>query len=324
MASKSTAAAQGFIATEEATAAENESIAIPIDQLKFSKVELRTLIPPESDYTLPVGMFLDGERLHRFTLHEYTGEMELAIGRLIRSSPGKLVKILKEFLPMVIKDIGGYPLKDLAARTGAGSAPRLIEGMFLGDVLMMVLAIRHHYQGTDIAITAKCPQCGTKNEDSPAKGRPYHDLGTVEVTIVEHLKQKLVAEVTLEDGIKVFDQICKKLHLQPLRFFEIEKLAKPDNFDPEDFTMVYTMVRGIPESEEYREVRGQVIDQEMYVELLGSKADKRIMQRALRKLQPGPDMAIALDCFRCQNEWQEALSWGDLRGFLYFIADPTE
>jgi len=293
-----------------------EEESVRLEEIKFQEVELLNL-----EGNLPIGLFLDGERLNKVTLHPYSTKHDRILGQLLKGTRNRLIPALAQFLPQVIKEIGGYPFTDIAKKMSS-SPTRVIENMFLGDVLTIVLMVRQEAQGADIAMAATCPNCGTKNEDNPEKGRPYHNLESVIVKTLPNLNKKLVVEVTLEDGLDIFEDHITKILMQPLKLYHAEKIAKTDSGEPEDISMIYAMVVGIPESEAFRNAKGTVFNDDLYDQL--SRNDLKIVRRALKVLQPGPAMSIEMDCYNCGHEWEETLGWGRLREFLYIAPDSPE
>lgn len=288
--------------------------AISLDSLKFKNYTLEEL-----GKTLPVGIFHKGERLREFTLNPYVTRYDRVLGQLLKGTRNKLVQVLGNFLPEIIHDIGGYNVQELASSQSL-SGPRFIQNMALGDILTILLNARKEAQGDDIAISSVCPNCGTKNDDNPDKGRPYHDISTIDIASVENnfSSKKLIVEVELHDGLTIFEEKIKKIQMQPLRLYHAESIAKAEGV-PEDMSMLYAMVCAIPESEAYSNVRGQVFSDELYDKL--TMKDLAILRKAMKVIQPGPKMQIEMECYNCGHEWEEMVSWGNLRQFLYVPAD---
>lgn len=288
--------------------------AIPLEKFKFDEIELENV-----GNTLPIGLFVDGEWLNTFSLHPYKTGHDRILGQLLKANRNKLVPVIGNFFPRVVAEIGGYPIDTLAEKMGT-SPNRVFEGMVLGDILSLILAIRLQAQGWEIAMTGVCPNCNTKNEDNPDTG--CHDLRTTKVKLLRNLNQKPIVEVVLKNGIDIGEEEpIKRVLMQPLKLHQAEKIAK-SNSTPEDLTMLYSMISAIPDVESYRNVRGQVFCDELYDEL--TKDDLSILRKALRSLQPGPNMEIEMACRACGYEWQEGLQWGRLREFLYLAADSAE
>lgn len=323
----------GFGASAIAPADDSTSTlsAIPLADLKIEEIELHDL-----GNTLPVGIICGDECLKDFTLNPYSADYEIALGRLVEANTdreGNLkdpVKVIKEFLPLVINTIGGQPLKDLA-RNLSTSTSRLIEGMYWGDVTTLFLALRLQAQGFEIAMAAKCPKCGTLAEDNPKKGRSYHDLSSVTIKVIRDLTQKPLIELTLPEGFKIFEDTITRLWLEPLKLYQFDRLLKSTSGNPKDMDQIYQMVVGIPDSEAYRNVRGQVFDESIYRALCSSpngrvSPNKNALYKAVNKIQPGPAMWIEMDCVNpmCKNAWEQPLPWLSFREFLYFSADSDD
>lgn len=304
---------------------------LPFENLLFSRVELRDL-----GLTLPIGIFSNSDRFQEFTLHPYNGDIELLLGRLVESNSDREgnvkepIRILKEFLPHVINTIGGQPLPDLA-RSLSLSSQRLIEGMYFADVMTLLLAIRLQAQGSEIAMAANCPKCNTLSADNPDKGRGFHDLGSVEVKVMLDLHQKPVFELALPEPFSLFEDTITRLWVEPLKLYQLDRLLKSTTGNPGDLDQIYQMVSGIPESQTYRNVRGQVFNNSIYQALCVSRSggvskNKSVLYKAIGKLQAGPVMEVSMDCAnpRCRWEWKQGLPWMMFRQFLYFPAEATE
>ncbi|NJR24969.1 MAG: hypothetical protein HC786_23810 [Richelia sp. CSU_2_1] len=190
---------------------------IPIEDVFLDDVPFSEL-----GENLPTGLFFEGQRLRSYTLHPYTGEMEVSLERLFQTrkqGADKVYSTLRQFLPRAIKDIGGLPLERFDS-----DPRRTIDRMDLGDIFSIVLGIRYAYQGKgDIAITGQCPRCDTVNEDRGDDSQPYHDLGTVSVKCYRHLPQEPLFDIVLKDGFTVTGEHILKLRMRPLRFYQLKK-----------------------------------------------------------------------------------------------------
>jgi len=305
--------ASAAVATEAAQ--EFSADFIPLEDLKFEEAEISQL-----GTQLPVGLYLEGEHLNDCVLRPYKTGHDRILGQYLKMNRQNLIKVLSLFLPEVVSSIGGYTLNQLAEKM-AVSPGRIFEGMVLGDVLSIVLRLRMQAQGDDIAISAVCPNCGTKNEDGPERG--YHQVGTTMVKYLPSLSRRLIVGVQLKDGLKIGPDLVKLILMKPLRLFQAGKIGKSNVSTPEDIAMLYEMICGLPESEYYRNTRGSMLfGPELYDEL--SAEDLRILRNAIKKLQPGPEMTIDMECFMCGHEWQEGLSWGRIREFLYYSDTAAE
>ena len=288
---------------------------IPIDE-----VQLTTITFSELGENLPTGIFHEGERLYSYTLTPFTGELEMGLEDLFNSrkqGADKIYSTLRQFLPRAIKDIGGVPLHKLDS-----DSRRLIDRMDLGDVFSMLLSIRcQHHDSSDIAISAQCPNCNTVNADREGE---YHDLNTVDIKCYQHLPREPLFDIVLEDGFTVTQEKITKLRMRPLRFYQLKTMGDPNNGKFPNLSLVSGMMHSFPDSAHYKEPKGDFFDRTLYARLVDSPRDKDKVFKALRKLQPGPVMSIAMDCINCGYKWKEALSWSQLPSFLYGTIDPIE
>lgn len=305
-----TESGQGF-ADEDKSAdyVDNENNTIPLESLRIKTIQLREL-----GDTLPVGINLNGVRLTDFKIRPFRAEYDRILGQMLKRNGRKLISVMSDFLPEIIDGIGGYGIKELASKLET-SPKKLIENMPLGDVLTLILGARSASQGSQIAMSATCPRCNTKNDDDPEAGE-YHDLSSIEIDCVENdfSGNKLIVEVTLKDGLKVFDDKIMKIWMQPIRLYHAELIGKA-NKNADDVSMLYSMVCGMPECSAYHNTRGQMFGDELYNEL--SREDLAILRKAMKVIQPGPKMQIEMECFNCGFEWEESVNWGNLREFLY-------
>lgn len=326
------ARSSGFVAPAPAEEVETTGSAIPLDTLKFVKVELGDL-----GNELPVGVFLpDGQRLRDFSLQPYAGNQEIILGRLVDAntdSNGNLkdpMKVLKEFLPHVIASIGGYSVEDLAKQMSA-SKSEFFGRMYMGDVTTLMLAVRLQSQGWEFAMTGKCPECGTITSDDPAKGRPYHDLSTLQVKTLPTLTQKPIFELTLVESFSLYADEITRLWLEPLKLNQFDKLLKSTSGNPKDLDQIKEMVCGIPESSVLANQKGKFFDEELYSLLCQGRdgrvsKNKDLLYKAVGKMLPGPLMQAEMDCKnpRCKNHWEAGIPWISFREFLYFSASTSD
>ncbi len=295
--------------TSDATASE----AIPFEQLQIKDFQLQD-IPRK----LPVGFFVNGERLQHFELKPYTTEHDLLLGR--RSNEDTHLT-LKRFLPTIVQSIGGYSVPDLAKELST-TQELLFERANFGDALAIVLNIRLETVGTDVALTDQCPRCNTKNEDNTEKG--FHDLGQVDISVAMGLNQPLVVAVTLQDGFSVFDQQVKTVLFKPFRLFQMaHKDLRTAGEDRAEVLMMYQMICGMPEVPEYEGVHTNLFDDGTYRQL--TLRDRDILLKAARSLiKLGPRLIMETTCEACRWEWKTLLPWRFLRGFLSEPADSAE
>lgn len=289
--------------------------AISLSSLKVTTVPLDQL-----GANLPIGVFLQGDRLSTFKLKPYKGKYDRILGEVLSRPKINLSDALQDFLPQILDEIGSIPIGDLAKKMSL-SVSRLCSGLYLGDVLTILLAIRKAAQGSLIKMSGTCPACGTLNEDKGTPSSPFHDIVGLEVKVLENLTSAPIFEVLLQDGLQVGSDTVRCIHMQPLRLHQFQALTKPGASAAYDIAMLYEMVTAIPESEYYREARGKIFSDELYDEL--TMGDLEILRDAMDKLQLTPDLEAEMACRNCGNQWEAALPWGQLRQFLFVTPKPA-
>ena len=143
----------------------------------------QTLELSELGQYLPLGIWTpDGERLRDFTLARFVGHHELILGELEdanRDRPDKYNRIFTQFLPEILLEIGGYPLKDLAALLQT-SVSKLLASIYVADVLVILLNIKCTGISPLVPLTGECP-CEEKFKIRGGENTQAHDMSTVEV-----------------------------------------------------------------------------------------------------------------------------------------------
>lgn len=294
---------------------EGVSNAIAVDDLKIKRVELQ-------DYPLilPHGFFVGGERIRQFAFKPYDSGFDLQLSTLYSNPKADVKRILGEFLPKYVDKIGNYTVPEIAKELSL-TPQRLFETMPLADALTIVAngrlaTLTSSNLSADVSIRDQCPQCTAKYESDPDKGKPYHDIGTIELGIIPQLTDKLVIEVTLDKGIKVGDSLCKTVRLRPLRLYQLKKLGEFPK-GKMNIGMMYLQVKEIPEAEILEGVSGQIMDDDLFA-TIDSLGDRNKLMDASRLLQTiGPDMNVSVTCDNCGWEWDSAVSWGHLPSFLF-------
>jgi len=302
MAQKSSAA----VAAETSQEPVSASGTIPFETLKVQKVNLE-----DFPNRLPIGIFAFGERLQELEFHPYTTEHDIL---LTRKGNEDLKDTMGRFLPEIIKTIGGHSLNDIARELGQGSPKKLVERMYLADVLTTVLNIRLATVGEDVAIRDKCPNCSTKIEDNDENG--YHDLGTVEMGIIPLLEEKPIFEINLEKGFRVANDTATTIHVEPFKLFQMSKLKGTPQKQIMR-RMMYEMVCGIPDIPAFAGIKSGLFSDNEYAALGKNLDDRdRLNEAAETLLSVGPRMSINLICDACSFEYSSALPWQDVDNFL--------
>lgn len=317
----STKAQSGFT-DEQGTGFDQPTI--PIEEVQLATCQLH-----EMGEELPVGVFdSDGNRNKDFQLLEFSGEHEIAIEKLFNvNTPGiqKVTNAMREIIPLTVKSIGGKKLTDY------NSDPRaLVDNMFLGDAMMLLLSIRANYRdgSREIAMSARCDRCGTQNSDQGTFDQPYHDLGTVPVKYYPELAGKPLFEVTLPKGFDWGkDTHITKMVLTPMKVRHLKQMSGGSSSGGKMFdslNALSSLTVALPESPLYSKVRGRFVDESMYKRLISDRGNKATVEEAMEKLYPGPIMAIDFDCYNCGHHWKESVPWAMLPTFLYGVTRPVQ
>jgi hypothetical protein len=319
--------------------AEWDAKCIPIEDLSYEKSSIRD-VPIGEMPELPIGIFIknkssadgngaegdeiseDFERLRTFTVHPDVGSGEFvnALGKL--ESKGmrdakKVVNAISRFLavghekcPPAIQTIGGMPLTEAARRYG-NSAQRLIEDMYLADVVTMMIGVRLAARGRDYYATMGCP---VRNCKRTCKEQCSMDV--LKIRGFRELKHKPVIRVELPHGIPDGKGIVKKVYFSPLKFHQLDIFFK-QNIQPRE--MLEHVIVGIPESRVYGIKAGNPFCEDLFRKLEKTGEDQRILISALQKIKPGPDAQFKFSCDCGDEEVTYPLPWSlQPQEFLFF------
>ena len=314
MPSSNNTTAQGFTQTElEIDEPNFESLknAIKLENLKFREVELGEFLGQ-----FCVGITLEEEQLTTFSLVPPTTKLDRALGSLLSANANKLISVLPQYLPELIDTVGGYSFKDLAKKLST-SPSQLVQGMAMGDLLLLILNARIKARDGDGAIemAVKCINCGHLNKDTPDS---CHDLKTISVKVPPKHEGKFIVEVNLSDGFRVGKDLVTKVYMEPLKLYQVKKITDPTPGSPEDITALTYLITEIPEAEDYQKIKGRKFSVDDYDNL--TLRDAKILKKAVQELvpgMPGPAINLEMICSNCGNEWEAAPAWADLRNFLF-------
>jgi hypothetical protein len=307
---------------------EEPSGCFDIETFEFAEAEFSELTN-----TLPLGMFVDGEHLRSIQLvNRLTTKIELEVETIMKRHKRNLLEAAPHFLGKFIKSIGNYSLPAIQEKMGCSSIDRIFSGMYFCDVLHLILAVRTTTSGSEIFLQSKCPNCGGDNSDDQATGG--HHLDTINVKYLDReLTEPLGFLVKLKDGLPDADaqdadgnfvpKYSKQFILQPYKWAQARKVLGGKKTDkstahlPEDIVMLCQMVKKIPDSILYGNVRGEVFNVNLYTEI--TLKDAAILKKAIQKLQPGPEILVDIECIHCSHEYQESLPWANIRAFLFDV-----
>jgi hypothetical protein len=236
---------------------------------------------------LPLGIFLNGDRLQEYTLKPYIGHHDVLLGRLEdenRENPDRLVRIYSQFLPQIVETIDGWPLAEVANKLNT-SPPRLFQGMYLADILSLLLNIRCKGTGSEIAIPCTCPYCGHRINHKESGDIYTHDLSSVVLRGCNVLLDPPLFHVQLTRPVDNTD----KCYWEPPRFKEVSSEAG-DAFSRVKLRVEDALI-SMPD---------EMLDKLHY-------RDYNKIQRAIGEVWFGPEQTIPMDCPSCAGEWIAAV-----------------
>jgi hypothetical protein len=232
---------------------------------------------------LPLGIFLNGDRLREYTLKPYIGHHDVLLGRLEdenRETPDRLIRIFSQFLPQIVETIDGWPLAEVAAKLNT-SPPRLFQGMYLADILSLLLNVRCKGTGPQIAIPCTCPYCGHKINHRESGDLYTHDLSSVILRGCDTLLNPPLFHVQLARPVDNTD----KCYWEPPRFKEVS-LEASDAFSKIKLQAADALIS----------MSDEMLDKLHY-------RDYNKIQRAIGQMWFGPEQTIPMDCPSCRGEW---------------------
>lgn len=293
------------------------------DELKdrIKTVELSSL-----GQTLPIGVWIQGERHTEVTLQELSAEQEILLGRQQKNLSGeKAVNFIAEFMARLVTHIGGIPIGDVAKELGysAGGTPdvkRLMKGMYLADILALVCLAKLETSGPTVAMAGTCERCGTENRDDPDDTRHMHSIEGVDFKVWNDSKPP-VLRYQLQAPIPHGEEMgpIEYLQLHPLRYHHLAKVTGNKAKDTLDLEMLFRMVRKI-EHPAYESARGEVFDVTLF-NAIPSRAARQLLKSQVRKLDLMPDLEGEMVCSNCSHEWQAPIPWADLATFLCYMPE---
>lgn len=309
----------GFTQT---SAAEDHSpeVAEQPDYQTLSSVSVSTRMITAEPYTLPIGLFVNGQRMRHFKLKPFTGEDEIKIGALFRRYQGKMGEILPDVLASFVTEIDGEPIQEIA-KTQSTSVVKLFQNFNIADAIQVLFQIRLDNFGNELKLSAECPKCGFKNEDAEGE---YSDLSTLEIGFGDTITSNFF-RVDLVDGLQFMGDAIDHLILRPMRVYDYTRLAKPDGSRGQlaiEHKIMLQTVRAIPQCTALsgsRNFDGSGVSEDsardVYAEMTAK--DRKAMLKAVEKLLKfGAEMRLDYVCRNCSNEFKAEVGWNNLPTFL--------
>jgi hypothetical protein len=277
-----------------------------IRSLDYSRLEFQDRELGQWGLMLPLGIFLNGERLREYTLKPYLGRHDVLLGRLEDDNldvPNKLTKIYCHFLPEVVESIDGWPIAEIAARMGT-TPSRLFAELYTADFLSLVLNVRCKGIGPEIAISSTCPFCSHKINHKSSGDIYHHDLSSVIIRGCDRLVGPPLFKVPFNRQYGGTDAF----YWQPPKFTEV---AKGEDCDPV-MLRTFTATGGVlaPISENMRDLLHYL--------------DFNKLKCSLDSSWFGPEQSIPMDCPNCFAEWISPLYSGWEKFYCSLLSPPRQ
>lgn len=257
-----------------------------VNSLDYNSLSVHDRELSQWGQNLPLGIFLNGDRLREYTLKPYIGHHDVLLGRLEdenRENPDRLIRIYSQFLPQIVDTIDGWPITEIASRLNL-SPPRLFQGMYSADIISLLLNVRCRGTGPDIAIPCTCPYCGHRINHKESGDIYTHDLSSVVLRGCDTLISPPLFHVELVRSVDDID----KCYWTPPIFKEIAS-------ELDAFSKVNILT-----SDVLSQVSDEILDRLYY-------RDYNKIQQAIDASWFGPEQSIPMDCPSCMGEWVAAV-----------------
>ncbi len=249
--------------------------------LEYSDAELGEVGP-----VLPIGIYLpSGERVRDFSFGKFTGNHEVKLGDLedeLKDDDFRFNRLYSRFLPTIIESIGGYTMMELSEILHS-SPQRIIQGMYVADIISLIINIRFKAYGNEISISGVCPcpeQYKIRGEEEP------HDLGSLLIRSYEG-KTPPEIRVPLIRPIPELDTVI----LKPLTFERMPISLREDL--PVDIARIIACSN---------------LTEETYNLLC--REDIHTLKQKIAHCHFGPERKIEMECPACMLNWDYDLPFG--------------
>jgi hypothetical protein len=258
-----------------------------VKSLNYSEVKFQDRELAQWGATLPLGIFLNGERLREYTLKPYLGRHDVLLGRLEddnRDVPNRLTKIYCHFLPEIVESIDGWPITEIASRMGT-TPNRMFRELYTADFLSLILNVRCKGIGNEVAISAVCPFCGHKINHKTSGDIWHHDLSSVIIRGFDYLAGPPLFKVPFNRLYA--DETIDCFYWQPPKFTEV---SLDKDCDP-IFSRICVAPGGV-----LTPITESACDRLHYT-------DFNKLNYSLENSWFGPEQTIPMECPSCTSEW---------------------
>lgn len=167
----------------------------------------------EQGLRLPIGELKDGKLCKDFSLRPYTGRVDRFLNIYREANEGRSIAYLSaKYLSLVVGSAGGVAYPALDSGDSSADQESRIHDWFFADFLYAYTYSRIVNVSEWIEVPCVCPapRC-------PYTGILRADLWTTDVTVLDS-PEEMYAWVTLRDGIKVGERVCKRVRIQAVRY----------------------------------------------------------------------------------------------------------
>lgn len=243
---------------------------------------------------LPMGVEVNGKFVKEIDTKPWRFKEEKEMGAYREANKGlTLGGFVTYLIGTMMTRIGPHVFTD--ATTGP-ERTMAVNQLYLGDVLYSYMYLRKTSLGKDVDSVLGCPICELKNQR-------VLDLDGLDVAIVDD-PAKLIHEVELHDGVRIFGEIRKLLTLRPPTWMVMQNpIMFTDNMALRTAALINECIIGAEGLDDGNVI---VITEPDMDEM--SKRDFEMLSTAI-ETSPGPRMVVELQCSRCKRETLQLIDW---------------
>lgn len=303
--------------------------AIALDELQVDVVEFIDL-----DNRLPIGLVLGGKDLRRIQFKEFSGEVEVKVGRYLSDAGANNKKFMDaalwQCMSVLVEAIGTddgefFAIEDLTAQFFRKQPSRFFDAMPFANVITLLLMGRIHVQkddGFEMVLNTKCGMKGCSERFSRAIDISGMDVGV--------LRNKLSAPLAIAvplDGFTMYagtsrEETITGVELSPVTLRGMKTMLSSTSKEDERLQEIQQMVTAVHGANSMGNLKpGQLMPTDYWVKLIDNRADRERVMEAHKSLglhKLGPKLTIPMEC-ACPTafEWEVMVPWRDLASFWF-------
>lgn len=246
---------------------------------------------------LPIGVEVNKKLIKDIASRPWRFKEEKELGAYRDENKGlTLGAFISHMMSMMMTKIGPHNFSEPITKATAPERSLIVNQLYLGDVLYMYGYLRKVCLGKDVHSVIPCPFCELKNER-------ILNLDELDVFVVDD-PSRLIQEVELYDGVKIFGELRKKLKVRPPTWMIMQNQDMfGDNLALRTGLLINECVVGAEGIEGNNPI--VIIENDMD-EM--SKMDIELLSATIEDT-PGPKMAVELDCARCRQQSLQIIDW---------------